>query len=91
MVVACALIMCSVFFSFMLGDQRAIKEFGLGLGIAIAIDAFVVRLVIVPAVMQILGERAWYMPRVARAGDAAHHDRGADRAGRRRGRAAPAR
>jgi putative drug exporter of the RND superfamily len=62
-VVACALIMCAVFFSFLLGDERAIKEFGLGLGAAIAIDAFVVRLVIVPAVMQILGDRAWYMPR----------------------------
>jgi RND superfamily putative drug exporter len=62
-VVACALIMCAVFFSFLLGDERTIKEFGLGLGVAIAIDAFVVRLVIVPAVMQILGDRAWYMPR----------------------------
>lgn len=62
-VVACALIMCAVFFSFLLGDERAIQEFGLGLGAAIAIDAFVVRLVIVPAVMQILGDRAWYMPR----------------------------
>ncbi len=62
-VVACALIMCAVFFSFLLGDERTIQEFGLGLGVAIAIDAFIVRLVIVPAVMQILGERAWYMPR----------------------------
>jgi RND superfamily putative drug exporter len=61
-VVACALIMCAVFFSFMLGDERTIKEFGLGLGAAIAIDAFVVRLVIVPAAMAILGDRAWYMP-----------------------------
>lgn len=61
-VVACALIMCAVFFSFMLGDERTIKEFGLGLGAASAIDAFVVRLVIVPAVMAILGDRAWYMP-----------------------------
>jgi RND superfamily putative drug exporter len=62
-VVACALIMCAVFFSFLLGDERAIKEFGLGLGAAIAIDAFVVRLMIVPAVLQMLGDRAWYMPR----------------------------
>ena len=54
-IVACALIMCSVFFSFLLGDERTIKEFGLGLGVAIAIDAFIVRLVIVPAVLQILG------------------------------------
>lgn len=64
-IVACALIMCSVFFSFLLGDERTIKEFGLGLGVAIAIDAFIVRLIIVPAVLQILGERAWYMPRWA--------------------------
>ncbi len=62
---ACALIMCSVFFSFLLGDERTIKEFGLGLGVAIAIDAFIVRLIIVPSVLQILGERAWYMPRWA--------------------------
>lgn len=62
-VVACALIMCAVFFSFLLGDERTIKEFGLGLGAAIAIDAFVVRMMLVPAVMHILGERAWYMPR----------------------------
>ena len=64
-IVACALIMCSVFFSFLLGDERTIKEFGLALGVAIAIDAFIVRLIIVPAVLQILGERAWYMPRWA--------------------------
>lgn len=61
-VVACALIMCSVFFSFLPGDERTIKEFGLGLGAAIAIDAFIVRLVLVPAVMRVLGDRAWYMP-----------------------------
>jgi RND superfamily putative drug exporter len=64
-IVACALIMCSVFFSFLLGDERTIKEFGLGLGVAIAIDAFIVRLIIVPAILQILGDRAWYMPRWA--------------------------
>jgi putative drug exporter of the RND superfamily len=38
-------------------------EFGLGLGMAILIDALVERLVVVPAVMQVLGRRAWYMPR----------------------------
>jgi putative drug exporter of the RND superfamily len=62
-VVACGLIMCAVFLSFLLGDERTIKEFGVGLGAAIAIDAFVVRMVIVPAVLTILGPRAWYMPR----------------------------
>ncbi len=62
-VIAAALIMGSVFFSFLLGGERTIMMFGLGLGSAILIDAFIVRLLIVPAVMQILGDKAWYMPR----------------------------
>ncbi|MCC6222937.1 MAG: MMPL family transporter [Thermoleophilia bacterium] len=62
-VVAAALIMSVVFFSFVLGPDRIIKEFGVALGAAIVIDAFVVRLVFVPALMWLLGERAWYMPR----------------------------
>ena len=62
-VVAAALIMAVVFFSFVLGSDRVIKEFGVALGSAIVIDAFVVRLVLVPALMWLLGERAWYMPR----------------------------
>ncbi|MCL4288664.1 MAG: MMPL family transporter [Thermoleophilia bacterium] len=62
-VVAAALIMAVVFFSFVLGSDRVIKEFGVALGAAIVIDAFVVRLVLVPALMWLLGERAWYMPR----------------------------
>lgn len=62
-VVAAALIMAVVFFSFALGSDRVIKEFGVALGAAIVIDAFVVRLVLVPALMWLLGERAWYMPR----------------------------
>jgi len=62
-VVAAALIMGSVFFSFLLGGERTIMMFGLALGVAILIDALVVRLLIVPAAMQILGHRAWWMPR----------------------------
>ena len=62
-VVAAALIMAVVFFSFVLGSDRVIKEFGVALGSAIVIDAFIVRLVLVPALMWLLGERAWYMPR----------------------------
>jgi RND superfamily putative drug exporter len=62
-VVAAALIMGTVFLSFLLGDDRVIKEFGLGLGVAILVDAFVVRLVVVPTVLRMLGERAWWMPR----------------------------
>ncbi len=62
-VVAAATIMAVVFLSFMLGDDRAIKEFGFGLGVAILIDAFIVRLTLVPAVMHILNNTAWYIPR----------------------------
>jgi RND superfamily putative drug exporter len=62
-VVAAATIMATVFFSFLLGDNRVIKEFGLALGVAIVTDAFVVRLTLVPAVMYLLDGRAWYMPR----------------------------
>jgi RND superfamily putative drug exporter len=52
-----------VFLSFLLGEDRIIKEFGLALGLAILIDAFVIRLVLVPAVMHLMDERMWYMPR----------------------------
>ncbi len=62
-VVAAATIMAVVFLSFMLGDDRIIKEFGFGLGVAILIDAFIVRLTLVPAVMHILDHTAWYIPR----------------------------
>jgi RND superfamily putative drug exporter len=62
-VIAAAAIMSVVFFSFVLGPDRVIKEFGIALGSAILIDAFVVRLTLVPAVMWLLDRRAWYMPR----------------------------
>jgi putative drug exporter of the RND superfamily len=62
-VVAAALIMSVVFLSFLLGEDRIIKEFGLALGMAILIDAFVVRLVLVPAIMHLMNERMWYIPR----------------------------
>ena len=61
-VVAAALIMSVVFLSFLLGEDRIIKEFGLALGMAILIDAFVVRLLLVPAVMHLMDERMWYIP-----------------------------
>jgi RND superfamily putative drug exporter len=62
-VIAAAAIMSVVFFSFTLGPDRVIKEFGIALGSAILIDAFVVRLTLVPAVMWLLNQRAWYIPR----------------------------
>jgi predicted RND superfamily exporter protein len=61
-VTAPALIMSVVFFSFVLGSDRTIKEFGVALGAAIVIDAFLVRLTLVPAVMWLLDRKAWYMP-----------------------------
>ncbi len=62
-VVAAALIMAVVFLSFLLGEDRIVKEFGLALGLAVLIDAFITRLILVPALMHIGGDRMWYMPR----------------------------
>ena len=62
-IIAAALIMASVFFAFMTGVDRTIKEFGLALGLAIILDAFVIRLTLVPALMYLLDGKAWYIPR----------------------------
>jgi RND superfamily putative drug exporter len=62
-IVAACLIMSSVFFSFTIGDDRVTKEFGLLLGIAILTDALVVRMTMVPALLTMLGERSWWIPR----------------------------
>ena len=62
-IVAAALIMSAVFFSFTIGDDRVTKEFGLLLGIAILTDALLVRMTLVPALLTMLGEKSWYMPR----------------------------
>jgi RND superfamily putative drug exporter len=59
---AAAIIMISVFGSFMLGDDRTIKLFGLGLASAVLFDAFVIRLVLVPALMHLFGRASWWMP-----------------------------
>jgi RND superfamily putative drug exporter len=61
-ITAAALIMIVVFASFALGPERVIKEFGLGLAMAIALDAFVIRCLLVPAIMQLAGARAWWLP-----------------------------
>jgi RND superfamily putative drug exporter len=61
-VLAAAIIMISVFGSFVLAEDRIIKLFGLGLASAIVFDAFVVRLVLVPALMHLLGRRNWWLP-----------------------------
>jgi RND superfamily putative drug exporter len=60
---AAAAIMIAVFLAFALSDQRIVKEFGIGLATAIFIDATIVRLVLVPSVMQLMGRANWWFPR----------------------------
>jgi RND superfamily putative drug exporter len=62
-IVAAGIIMGVVFWAFVLSDDRTVKAFGLGLGVAILVDALIVRMVLVPAVMHVLGRHAWYIPR----------------------------
>jgi len=62
-IVAAAFIMSSVFFSFLLAPDRVSKEFGLLLGVAILTDALIVRMTLVPALLTVLGERSWTIPR----------------------------
>ena len=61
-ITAAAAIMVTVFAAFMIGEDRIIKLFGLGLASAVFIDAVIIRSVLVPAVMQLLGARAWWFP-----------------------------
>jgi RND superfamily putative drug exporter len=62
-ITAAALIMISVFFSFAFGGQRIIAEFGIGLGGAVLLDAFIIRTVLVPSLMHLLGRANWWIPR----------------------------
>ena len=62
-ITAAAAIMVVVFGSFVFEDNRAIKMFGLGLAVAVLLDATIVRLLLVPAAMELLGERNWWVPR----------------------------
>jgi putative drug exporter of the RND superfamily len=61
-ITAAAAIMVTVFLSLAIGEDRIIKLFGLGLASAVFIDAVIIRSVLVPAIMQILGARAWWFP-----------------------------
>ncbi|HXR59845.1 MAG TPA: MMPL family transporter, partial [Solirubrobacterales bacterium] len=62
-ITSAAAIMVCVFTSFVLSGNPVVKEFGVGLAVAIAIDSTVVRCLLVPAVMVLLGRRAWWLPR----------------------------
>ena len=62
-ITSAAAIMVCVFTSFVLNGNPIVKEFGVGLAVAIAIDSTIVRCLLVPAVMVMLGKWAWWMPR----------------------------
>jgi len=62
-ITAAAAIMIVVFLSFTLGDERTLKEFGFGLAVAVFLDAIVVRCVMLPAVLELLGPSTWRLPR----------------------------
>ncbi|TDW98702.1 MMPL family transporter [Kribbella sp. VKM Ac-2566] len=61
-VTAAAVIMTAVFSGFILSGETLIREMGFALALAVALDAFVVRMTVVPAVMALLGRHAWYLP-----------------------------
>ena len=61
-ITAAAAIMIVVFGSFLLEDDRILKLFGVGLAVAVFLDATLVRMLLVPATMQLLGERNWWLP-----------------------------
>ncbi|MFT4219213.1 MAG: MMPL family transporter [Microbacterium sp.] len=63
-VTAAAIIMFAVFAAFVPEGDASLKPIALGLAAGIAIDAFLVRMTLVPAVMALLGEKAWFLPRV---------------------------
>jgi RND superfamily putative drug exporter len=62
-ITAAALIMVTVFGSFVFGDNRVVKMFGLGLSVAVLIDASLVRMILVPATMELLGDANWWFPK----------------------------
>ena len=62
-ITSAALIMVCVFLAFVLGEDAATKMFGVGLATAILVDATLVRMVLVPATMKLLGRANWWVPR----------------------------
>jgi RND superfamily putative drug exporter len=62
-ITAAAAIMVCVFGSFVFGPERSLQLFGLGLAVAVLVDATIVRLLLVPATMELLGDRNWWIPR----------------------------
>ncbi len=60
---AAAIIMISVFAGFIFSDDATIKPIGFGLAFGVLLDAFVVRMLLIPAAMHLLGEHAWWLPK----------------------------
>jgi putative drug exporter of the RND superfamily len=63
-ITSAALIMVSVFFAFIINGDPTVKQFGVGMGVAVAVDATLVRCLLVPAVMVLAGPANWWFPRV---------------------------
>jgi RND superfamily putative drug exporter len=61
-ITSAAVIMVSVFASFILVDDPVIKMLGLGLAVAVLVDATVIRMITVPATMELLGDGNWWLP-----------------------------
>ena len=61
-ITSAALIMISVFLGFVLGQDAVIKMMGLGLATAIFVDATIVRIILVPATMKLMGDANWWLP-----------------------------
>ncbi len=62
-ITSAAMIMVSVFLAFVINGDPTVKQFGLGMAVAVAVDATVVRCVLVPAIMALLGSAGWYFPK----------------------------
>jgi hypothetical protein len=62
-IASAALIMISVFFGFVLGTDPIVKMMGVGLAVAVFLDATIVRLVLVPATMRLMGDANWWLPK----------------------------
>ena len=63
MVIAAAIIMIAVFGSFAFAESTMIRPMGFGLAFGVLVDAFLVRLLLVPATLRLLGRWAWWLPR----------------------------
>jgi uncharacterized membrane protein YdfJ with MMPL/SSD domain len=62
LITGAALIIIAVFWGFAMGDLIMFQQMGFGVGVALLLDATIVRAVLVPAAMKLLGERNWYLP-----------------------------